>query len=280
MKTPDTAAPDAILIVDFGSQVTQLIARRIRETGVYCEIHPFQSAGAAMAALKPKAVVLSGSPASTLDEAAPPSISRSSTAVCRSWASATASRRMCMQLGGKVESGHHREFGRAEVDVQQGSRPFMRASGISGSRHQVWMSHGDRVTALPEGFEVVGTSSNAPYAFIADEKRRYLRLCNSIRKWCIRPMAPSSIANFVHNIAASSLDWTMSAYRSKMQAIREQVGGKRVICALSGGVDSSVAAVLIHEAVGDQLTCIYRRPRPDAAQDESGQCRRHVPRAV
>ncbi|WEJ57457.1 glutamine-hydrolyzing GMP synthase [Devosia sp. FJ2-5-3] len=257
MLHPDTApANDTILIVDFGSQVTQLIARRIRETGVYCEIHPFQSAGAAMVALRPRGVVLSGSPASTLDENAPtidPAILAANVPILGICYGQQA---LCVALGGKVEAGHHREFGRAELTVQQ---PSSLSDGVwdIGTAHQVWMSHGDRVVALPEGFEVVGTSPNAPFAMIANEERRI---------WAVQfhpevvhtPDGAKLYANFVHNICGIQSNWTMSAYREKMiEKIRAQVGSGKVICGLSGGVDSSVAAVLIHEAIGDQLTCIY-----------------------
>ncbi|MFC3704755.1 glutamine-hydrolyzing GMP synthase [Devosia honganensis] len=257
MQHPASASlNDTILIVDFGSQVTQLIARRIRETGVYCEIHPFQSAGAAMVALRPKGVVLSGGPASTLDENAPtidPAILAANVPILGICYGQQA---LCVALGGEVAAGHHREFGRAEVTVHQPSELY---EGVweTGSAHQVWMSHGDRVVALPEGFEVVGTSPNAPFAMIANEARRI---------WAVQfhpevvhtPDGAKLYANFVHRICGIASNWTMSAYRQKMvEKIREQVGTGRVICGLSGGVDSSVAAVLIHEAIGDQLTCIY-----------------------
>ncbi|MBO9588465.1 glutamine-hydrolyzing GMP synthase [Devosia sp.] len=257
MTHADTApAQDTILIVDFGSQVTQLIARRIRETGVYCEIHPFQSTAAAVAALNPKGIVLSGGPASTLDENAPtidPAVFAANVPILGICYGQQA---LCMSLGGKVEAGHHREFGRADVHVEKPSALY---DGVwaTGSDHQVWMSHGDRVVSIPEGFEVVGTSPNAPFAMIANEARRI---------WAVQfhpevvhtPDGAKLYANFVHQICGIQSNWTMSAYRQKMiEKIRAQVGSGKVICGLSGGVDSSVAAVLIHEAIGDQLTCIY-----------------------
>lgn len=257
MTHADTApAQDTILIVDFGSQVTQLIARRIRETGVYCEIHPFQSAAAAVAALNPRGIVLSGGPASTLDENAPtidPAVFAANVPILGICYGQQA---LCMSLGGKVEAGHHREFGRADVHVEKPSALY---DGVwtTGSDHQVWMSHGDRVVSIPEGFEVVGTSPNAPFAMIANEARRI---------WAVQfhpevvhtPDGAKLYANFVHQICGIQSNWTMSAYRQKMiEKIRAQVGSGKVICGLSGGVDSSVAAVLIHEAIGDQLTCIY-----------------------
>jgi GMP synthase (glutamine-hydrolysing) len=249
-------APDSVLIVDFGSQVTQLIARRIRETGVYCEIHPFQHAEAALKAMRPKGIVLSGGPASTLDENAPtvhPALLAAGVPILGICYGQQA---LCMALGGTVEAGHHREFGRAEVKVQKLSALYDGVWDL-GTEHQVWMSHGDRVVALPEGFAVVGTSANAPFAMIANEERRI---------WAVQfhpevvhtPDGAKLYANFVHNICGIASNWTMAAYRHKMiEKIREQVGTNRVICGLSGGVDSSVAAVLIHEAIGDQLTCIY-----------------------
>ncbi|MET3925892.1 glutamine-hydrolyzing GMP synthase [Devosia sp. 2618] len=257
MQSQDTSArPQSILIVDFGSQVTQLIARRIRETGVYCEIHPFQNAAVAMVAMQPSGVVLSGGPASTLDENAPtidPAIFAANVPILGICYGQQA---LCMALGGKVEAGHHREFGRAEVKVEKASALYDGVWDL-GTEHQVWMSHGDRVVALPEGFEVVGTSANAPFAMIANEARRI---------WAVQfhpevvhtPDGAKLYANFVHNICGIQSTWTMAAYRQKMiEKIRAQVGTEKVICGLSGGVDSSVAAVLIHEAIGDQLTCIY-----------------------
>jgi len=249
-------APQAILIVDFGSQVTQLIARRVRETGVYCEIHPFSSAANALATLRPAGIILSGGPASTLDENAPtiaPALLEAGVPILGICYGQQA---LCMALGGKVEAGHHREFGRAQVKVQKLSALFEDVWELA-SEHQVWMSHGDRVTAIPPGFEVVGTSEGAPFAMIANEARRI---------WAVQfhpevvhtPDGAKLYANFVHRICGLEASWTMGAYRQKaVEKIRAQVGSGRVICGLSGGVDSSVAAVLIHEAIGDQLTCIF-----------------------
>jgi len=247
---------DAVLIIDFGSQVTQLIARRVRETGIYCEIHPFQNAAAAFEKLRPKGVIFSGGPASVTAEGSP----RAPQAVLDSGVPILAicygQQTLATQLGGKVEGGHAAEFGRADVEILKSS-PLFEGLWEVGGRYPVWMSHGDRVTVLPEGFEVVGTSENAPFAIAVDEKRRYYTTMFH-PEVVHTPDGGKLLANFVHRIVGLKSDWSMSAYRAEMIAkIRAQVGKERVICGLSGGVDSSVAAVLIHEAIGDQLTCIY-----------------------
>src|SRR5208282_1697983 len=253
--TPDFAH-DKLLIVDFGSQVTQLIARRVREAGVYCEIAPFHSAERAFAEMKPKAVILSGGPASVPDEGSP----RAPQAIFQAGVPVLGicygQMTMAAQLGGEVESGHHREFGRAEVAVGADS-PLIDGVWKPGERHVVWMSHGDRITRLPPGFTRVATSENAPFALIADEKLRYYGLMFH-PEVVHTPDGARLIANFVHKVAGLKSDWTMAAFRAEArEAIRRQVGAGRVICGLSGGVDSAVAAVLIHEAIGEQLTCVF-----------------------
>jgi len=251
-----TETHEKILIVDFGSQVTQLIARRVREEGIYCEIVPFQSADKAFADLAPKAVILSGGPASVLDQNAPSAPQAIFTAGIPVLGICYGEQTMAKQLGGKVEGGHHREFGRAEVTVTADCALF---EGVweKGQRYPVWMSHGDRVTVLPEGFAVVATSENAPIAVIADEARRFYA-AQFHPEVVHTPHGAALIRNFVRNIAGCHADWTMKAFREEAIArIRTQVGKGRVICGLSGGVDSAVAAVLIHEAIGDQLTCVF-----------------------
>jgi len=251
-----TETHEKILIVDFGSQVTQLIARRVREEGIYCEIVPFQSADKAFADLAPKAVILSGGPASVLDQNAPSAPQAIFTAGIPVLGICYGEQTMAKQLGGKVEGGHHREFGRAEVTVTADCALF---EGVweKGQRYPVWMSHGDRVTVLPEGFAVVATSENAPIAVIADEARRFYA-AQFHPEVVHTPHGAALIRNFVRKIAGCHADWTMKAFREEAIArIRAQVGTGRVICGLSGGVDSAVAAVLIHEAIGDQLTCVF-----------------------
>ncbi|GHB17962.1 GMP synthase [glutamine-hydrolyzing] [Pseudovibrio japonicus] len=247
---------DRILIIDFGSQVTQLIARRVRESGVYSEIVPFQSAEAAFKEMNPKAVILSGGPASTTEMGSPRAPQIVFEAGIPVLGICYGQQTMCAQLGGEVATSDHKEFGRAFVSVEKPS-PLFEGCWDQGSNHQVWMSHGDRVVSLPTGFEVIGTSEGAPFAAIADEKRHFYAV-QFHPEVVHTPDGAKLIENFTHKIAGCSGDWTMAEYRQQaIQAIRDQVGDGKVICALSGGVDSSVAAVLIHEAIGDQLTCIY-----------------------
>lgn len=248
--------PDSILIVDFGSQVTQLIARRVREAGVYSEIVPFQSAEAAFARINPAAVILSGGPASVVDENSP----RIPQAILDSGLPMLGicygQQALTQQLGGKVEKGDSGEFGEAFITVE-GDCTLFDGLWKTGERHQVWMSHGDKVTALAPGFQVVATSPGAPYAIIANEERRIYAM-QFHPEVVHTPDGARLIANFVRHVAGLTGDWTMAEFRAaKITEIREQVGSGKVICGLSGGVDSSVAALLIHEAIGDQLTCVF-----------------------
>lgn len=250
------AHPDSILIIDFGSQVTQLIARRVREAGVYCEIHPFNSAETAFERLAPKGVIFSGGPASVADEGsprAPQSVFESGVPIL---AICYGQQTLCTQLGGVVEGGHAAEFGRADIEIKTAS-PLFEGFWETGKSYPVWMSHGDRVTELPEGFVVAATSENAPFAIAVNEECRYYTTMFH-PEVVHTPDGAKLLSNFVHRIVGLKSDWTMAAYRAEMiRKIREQVGTGRVLCGLSGGVDSSVAAMLIHEAIGDQLTCVF-----------------------
>jgi GMP synthase (glutamine-hydrolysing) len=261
-KAQETLAPDVasvhdkILIVDFGSQVTQLIARRVREHGVYCEIVPFQKAEAAFRQMKPKGVILSGGPASVLDKDAPSTPMAILTAGVPVLGICYGEQTMAQQLGGTVEAGHHREFGRATIEVTDDCALF---EGVweKGGRYDVWMSHGDRVTKLPDGFRGVGRAPGSPISVIADDKRKFYAM-QFHPEVVHTPDGAKLLRNFVRKVAGLSGDWTMRAFREEaIEKIREQVGKGRVICGLSGGVDSAVAAVLIHEAIGDQLTCVF-----------------------
>jgi GMP synthase (glutamine-hydrolysing) len=247
---------DRVLIVDFGAQYTQLIARRIRESGVYCEILPCTADPARIVDFAPKGIVLSGGPASTTTSDSPRApkvvfeLGVPVLGICYG------QQTMAMELGGRVESADHQEFGRAFLEVTEHCGLF---DGLwsPGERHQVWMSHGDRVTNLPEGFRVVATSEGAPFAAVADDARRFYGV-QFHPEVMHTPDGARLLANFVHGVVACAGDWTMAAFRDQaIERIRQQVGEGRVICGLSGGVDSSVAAVLIHEAIGEQLTCIF-----------------------
>lgn len=245
---------DRILIVDFGSQVTQLIARRVRESGVYCEIVPFNSAEKAFDEMAPKAVILSGGPNSVADIDTPRAPDNILNAGLPLLGICYGQQTLCAQLGGSVEQSDEREFGRAMLDIKDRSPLF---ADIDGDTIQVWMSHGDRVNNLPDGFIVIGTSENAPYAAIADETRRIYGV-QFHPEVVHTPDGAQMLKNFTHGIAGCKGDWSMAAFREKAIAdIRAQVGEGRVICGLSGGVDSSVVAVLLHEAIGAQLTCVY-----------------------
>lgn len=250
-----TAHPDSILIIDFGSQVTQLIARRVREAGVYSEIIPFQLAEEAFERMQPKAVILSGGPASTSDidsPRAPQSVFDAGIPVLGICYGQMA---LCVQMGGEAEGSDHREFGRAEVSVTKHC-PLFDGVWEDGASHPVWMSHGDRVINLPEGFEVFAKSPGAPYAVFGNAERKMYGMMFH-PEVVHTPDGAKLLGNFVHKIAGIKGDWSMAAYKDQaIAAIKKQVGDKKVICGLSGGVDSSVAAVLIHEAIGDQLTCI------------------------
>ncbi|MXO59776.1 glutamine-hydrolyzing GMP synthase [Altererythrobacter salegens] len=252
--------PDSILIVDFGSQVTQLIARRVREAGVYSEIAPFSLAEEAFARLRPKGIILSGSPAGVPEEGSPRAPEVLFEAGLPILGICYGQQVMSHQLGGKVEAGTDGEwdgeFGRAYLTVTKDCTLFDGLWQV-GERHQVWMSHGDKVTRFAPGFEIVATSDGAPFAVIADEERKFYG--TQFHPEVVHtPDGGKLIANFVHHVCGLAGDWTMAAYReTKVREIREQVGTGRVICGLSGGVDSSVAAILIHEAIGEQLTCVF-----------------------
>ena len=255
-------AHEQILILDFGSQVTQLIARRIRESGVYCEVWPFNSADEVkIKAYNPKGIILSGGPCSVLDEDSPRvpdivfNLDIPVLGICYG------QQVMVHQLGGVVEgeedkTGGSREFGRAFVDITAKS-PLFGTAWAKDSKEEVWMSHGDHVAKLPDGFEVVGKSDGAPFAMIANEAKKFYGV-QFHPEVVHTPNGKDLYRNFTHEICGCKGDWTMAAFRAEaIKKIQDQVGDSKVICGLSGGVDSSVTAVLLHEAIGNQLTCIY-----------------------
>ncbi|MEM9778455.1 MAG: glutamine-hydrolyzing GMP synthase [Pseudomonadota bacterium] len=248
---------DRLLIIDFGSQVTQLIARRLRELKVYCEIHPYQSVTQAfLNTFDPKAIILSGGPCSVLDLDAPRPPSWVFSHGIPVLGICYGQQVMMDMLGGAVERGKGTaEFGRAYVNPTERPLPLLDGWFTAG-REQVWMSHGDHVAKIAPGFEVYGTSPSAPFAITADPARNFyaVQFHPEVHH---TPNGSKLYENFIR-LAGFTGDWTMGAYREEaVERIRAQVGDGKVICALSGGVDSSVAAVLIHEAIGDQLTCVF-----------------------
>jgi GMP synthase (glutamine-hydrolysing) len=250
-----------ILILDFGSQVSQLIARRVREQQVYCELHPFDVSEEFIRDFAPRGIILSGGPNSVyeaLEWKAPQVVFELGVPVL---GICYGMQTMAQQLGGKVESSGKREFGFAEVRARGHSRLFDgiqdRSNADGHGLLEVWMSHGDKVTELPPGFKVIGSSDSCPVAAMADEARRFYavqfhpEVTHTIK-------GKEIIARFVHDVCACGHDWNMPDYVAEaVEKIRVQVGRDEVILGLSGGVDSSVAAALIHRAIGDQLTCVF-----------------------
>ena len=247
---------DGVLIIDFGSQFTQLIARRVRENGVFCEIVPYNKSEEALEEFAPRGVILSGGPASVLSADTPqaPKVVFESKlpilGICYG------EQTMVAQLGGKVETSDHREFGRAFINVT-GECDLFHGLWTIGDRNQVWMSHGDRVIQLPGGFRTVAVSDGTEFAVIADDERRYYGV--QFHPEVIHtPQGGTLLKNFTHKISGCTGDWNMAVFREAAIArVREKIGKGHVICGLSGGVDSSVVAILLHEAIGEQLTCIF-----------------------
>ena len=245
-----------ILILDFGSQVTQLIARRVRESGVYCEILPFNADVQRMRDFGAAGIILSGGPASVADEGSPRAPDWVFSSGLPVLGICYGQMAMCVQLGGAAKGAEIREFGRAHIEVVADCELFDGTWSV-GAREQVWMSHGDHISAPPPGFKTVAVSEGAPYALIANDERKYYGMMFH-PEVVHTPHGAQLLKNFTHKVCGLSGDWTMASFRhAEIEKIRAQVGKGRVICGLSGGVDSSVAAALIHEAIGDQLTCIF-----------------------
>ncbi len=244
-----------ILILDFGSQTTQLIARRIREQKVYCEIHPFSCDLETIRSINPRGIVLSGGPASVYDEDSPHcdtgvfSLGVPVLGICYG------AQLMVQQLGGSVEKADKREFGKAELQIGKTTDLF---TGLAdNAAYQVWMSHGDRVQHLPPGFTATATSENSPNAAFSHTDKPFagVQFHPEVAHTVI---GNDVLANFIFAMCECQPSWTMHSFiESNVTAIKEKVGDAKVICALSGGVDSSVAAAIVHRAIGDQLTCIY-----------------------
>ena len=251
-----TERQPTVLIVDFGSQVTQLIARRVREAGVYSEIAPYTKAAEAWERLTPAGLILSGGPGSVTNSDAATVPRHFYEAGVPVLGICYGQQLMVDQLGGRVENADMGEFGRAFVEVRDSCR-LLDGLWAEGERHQVWMSHGDKVCDLAPGFRAVATSEGADFAMIADDERRFYGV-QFHPEVVHTPDGGRLIGNFVRHVCGLPGDWSMAEFReAKVAAIREQVGDGRVICGLSGGVDSAVAAVLIHEAIGERLTCVF-----------------------
>ena len=246
-----------ILILDFGSQYTQLIARRVRETQVYCELHPWDMTPEAIREFNPAGIILSGGPNSVYEEETPKApqdvfeLGVPVLGICYGMQT------MAAQLGGEVESGTVREFGYAEILTSGNSALLRGIEDRSGGYIDVWMSHGDKVTSLPPGFSVIASNEATPIAGMADEARHFYAL-QFHPEVTHTKQGKAIIAQFVHQVCGCGQDWNMPDYIDEAVAkIREQVGNEEVILGLSGGVDSSVAAALLHRAIGDQLTCVF-----------------------
>ncbi len=244
-----------IVVLDFGSQYTQLIARRIRESKVYCEIHPFNVALDKITALNPKGIILSGGPASVYQDNAPKvapelfALPVPILGICYGMGLVN------LQFGGSAERADRREYGPADLIIDNDSDLF---HGFAiGAPTQVWMSHGDKMTSFPQGWDILAHSSNSPIASFADPSRRFFGL-QFHPEVAHTARGRQVLDNFVFRICGDKPDWTMEHFiDSSVQKIRDQVGAGRVLCALSGGVDSSVAATLIHRAIGERLTCVF-----------------------
>ncbi len=245
-----------ILILDFGSQYTQLIARRVRENGVYCKIFPFSKSEEALEKIRPNGIILSGGPSSVTEESAPKIDSKIFDLGIPIFGICYGQQIMCSILGGEVQSSSEREFGRATIKLLKESLLFEGFSAC-GESQPVWMSHGDKVTSLPKGFEAIAESENTPFAAISNEEKGFYGV-QFHPEVVHTPSGQKILQNFTHEISCCAGTWTMESFkRTAKEIIREQVGKGKVVCGLSGGVEKSVAAVLIHEAIGDQLTCIY-----------------------
>jgi GMP synthase (glutamine-hydrolysing) len=248
---------DTILIIDFGSQLTQLIARRVRESGTYCEIHPFNKVTEeTVLSHSPNGIILSGGPSSVTNMDTPRvndgifNMGLPILGICYG------QQTMVKQLGGCVTSSGKKEFGRAELSIIS-ECPLFYNVWNKGSKEQVWMSHGDSVTSLPSGFRAVGVSENAPYAAIANDEKKFYAV--QFHPEVVHTINGAKILeNFTRRISGCKGDWTMTNFKDQeTKKIKAQVRGQKVICGLSGGVDSSVVAVLLHEAIGNQLTCVF-----------------------
>lgn len=264
-----------VLILDFGSQTTQLIARRVRESGVYCEIHPFNKDIEFIRSFKPKAIILSGGPSSVYDKDAPAvsaaifDLGLPVLGICYGMQLTT------HLLNGKVERGDHREYGHAALSIER-QDPFFDGLSKAPATHQVWMSHGDRIENLATGFVAVATSPNSPVAAMRHETLPIYGV-QFHPEVVHTEIGMQLLQNFLFKVAGCEQTWNMHSFvETTAEAIRQKVGDKHVICALSGGVDSTVTALLINKAIGRQLTCVFvnngllRKNEPDTVRNFLG----------
>jgi len=245
---------ETILIIDFGSQVTQLIARRIREFNIYSEVKNPDISFDKIKKINPKAIILSGGPSSVNDQQAPTIDKRIFDLNIPILGICYGQQIICNLLGGKIEEANEREFGKAFINIIEDSDLF---TNFKNKTSQVWMSHGDKVVEIPEGFEVIAKTDNAPFAAISNEEKKIYAV--QFHPEVVHSLdGKELIKNFAVNIAGCKGDWSMGNFKEEEKAIiKEKVGNDHVICGLSGGVDSSVVAALINEAIGKQLTCIF-----------------------
>src|SRR4029077_10938546 len=253
MKTAAPPSHSKILILDFGAQYTQVIARRVRELQVYSEVVRFDIPAAEVAKLKPNGIILSGGPASVYDKGAPHpdkeifSLGIPILGICYGM------QLMAHHLGGQVEFSPRREYGAAVLHVLDGSRLF---DGL-GPQLDIWNSHGDKVTSLPAGFHASARTENSPFAAIENPVRNLFAV-QFHPEGAPPPRGKEILQNFAYHVCHCAMDWTMGSFiEEACQRVREQVGDEKVVLGLSGGVDSSVTAALLHKAIGDQLTCIF-----------------------
>ena len=249
---------EAIAILDYGSQYTQLIARRVREAQVYCEVFDWDASPARVLTLNPRAFILSGGPNSVYDAGAPTLPAYVLDAGVPVLGICYGMQLLAHELGGQVASSSHREYGPANLEIIDAESALFKSEIINQrSEIAVWMSHGDRIDTVPAGFHIIARSSNSPIAAMADPKRKWygIQFHPEVKH---TPQGQQIIRNFLFDVAGCQPTWTLASFiEDSIAQIRSRVGAEQVVCGLSGGVDSSVAAALIHRAIGDQLTCIF-----------------------
>ncbi len=248
---------DSILIIDFGSQVTQLIGRRVREANVYCEIRPYTISIDEIKAFSPKGIILSGGPSSVHDEKSPTISTEIFELGLPILGICYGQQLMCHLLGGKVENSDHREFGKAHLNIIHNTNPILPSEWKNDQKHQVWMSHGDKVISLPEDFTTIAQTNSCEHAIISHQEKPFYGV--QFHPEVVHTIhGELFLKQFIVEIAGCKQDWNMHNFlEMEIEKVRQQVGDKKVIAGVSGGVDSTVVATLLNRAIGDQLTCIF-----------------------